>query len=97
MAWALLAAKLKAPIFFKENGNEKYDSHKGLPEMGLAKLRKEAGLTLHQLAAKSGVNYMKIHQIEKGKIKVEHIMLRTAQRLANALGCEPKDLLTPDD
>ena len=64
--------------------------------MGLAKLRKEAGLTLKQLAEKSGVNYMKIHQIERGKIQPEHIMLRTAQKLANALDCEPKDLLTPD-
>jgi transcriptional regulator with XRE-family HTH domain len=61
--------------------------------MGLAELRKKAGLTLKALAAKSGVNYMKIHQIEKGKIKPEHIMLRTAQKLANALNCEPKDLL----
>ena len=65
--------------------------------MGLAKLRKEAGLTLHGLAEKSGVNYQKIWQIENNKIKVEHIMLRTAQKLANALGCEPKDLLTPDE
>ncbi|MDR2654522.1 MAG: helix-turn-helix domain-containing protein [Oscillospiraceae bacterium] len=65
--------------------------------MGLATLRKAAGLTLHGLDKKSGVNYMKIHQIEKGKIKPEHIMLRTAQKLANALNCEPKDLLTPDE
>ena len=63
--------------------------------MGLARLRKEAGLTLHQLAEKSGVNFMKIHQIEKGKIKPENITLRTAQRLATALDCEPKDLM-PD-
>jgi transcriptional regulator with XRE-family HTH domain len=65
--------------------------------MGLAKLRKAAGLTLHRLAKKSGVNYMKIHQIEKGKIKAEHIMLRTAQKLANALECDPRDLLAPDE
>jgi len=65
--------------------------------MGLAKLRKEAGLTLHQLAAKSGVNYQKIWQIERGKIKPEHIMTRTALKLAAALGCEVKDLLAPDD
>lgn len=61
--------------------------------MSLEKLRRDAGLSLHALAAKSGVNYMKIHQIEKGKIKVENITLRTAQKLANALDCEPKDLL----
>lgn len=65
--------------------------------MGLATLRKEAGLSLHQLAKKSGVNYQKIYQIEKGTIKVEHIMLRTAKRLADALNCTPEDLLTPDE
>lgn len=64
--------------------------------MGLATLRKESGLSLHQLAKKSGVNYQKIYQIEKGTIKVEHIMLRTAKRLADALNCTPEDLLIPD-
>ena len=65
--------------------------------MGLAKLRKDSGLTLKQLAAKSGVNYQKIWQIEHGKIKSENIALRTAQKLAKALDCEAKDLLTPDE
>jgi transcriptional regulator with XRE-family HTH domain len=64
--------------------------------MGLAELRKKRKLTLKQLAALSGVNYMKIHYIEKGKILPEHIMLRTAQKLANALNCEPKDLMTTE-
>jgi len=61
--------------------------------MGLRKLREDAGLSLHGLAALSGVNYMKIHQIETGKIKPENITLRNAQKLATALGCEPKDLM----
>ena len=66
--------------------------------MGLAKLRKEAGLTLKELAVKSGVHYVKIHYIEKGKIKPENIMLRTAQKLAKALDCEPEALLdTPEE
>jgi|GEM_PF-1822280 len=65
--------------------------------MGLATLRKKAGLTLHQLADKSGVNYMKLHQIEKGKIKIEHIMLRTAQKLMLALDCTALELLSPDE
>lgn len=63
--------------------------------MGLAKLRREAGLTLHQLAALSGVNYMKIHQIERGKIKAQNITLRVALKLAKALDCEPEDLIKP--
>lgn len=63
--------------------------------MGLAKLRREAGLTLHQLAGLSGVNYMKIHQIERGKIKAQNITLRVALKLAKALACEPEDLIEP--
>ena len=65
--------------------------------MGLEKMRHDAGLTLHALARKSGVNYMKIHQIERGKIKPGNITLRTAQKLADALGCEPKDLMAVED
>ena len=65
--------------------------------MSLKKLRNDAGLTLHALAAKSGVNFMKIHQIEHGKVKAENITLRTAQKLANALGCAPKDLLDSEE
>ena len=65
--------------------------------MGLAKLRRKAGLTLKELAAKSGVNYVKIHKIEYRKIKPENIALKTAQKLADALGCEIKDLLTSDE
>lgn len=65
--------------------------------MGLAKLRKASGLTLHQLAAKSGVNYQKIWQIEHSNIKVENITLKTAVKLATALNCNTRDLLAPDE
>ena len=54
-------------------------------------------MSLHQLAKLSGVNYQKIYQIEKGTINVEHIMLRTAKKLADALGVTPEDLLKPDE
>lgn len=64
--------------------------------MGLYRLRKEAGLSLHRLADLSGVNYQKIWQIEHGRIKTEHIMLKTAIKLASALDCRVEDLLTPD-
>lgn len=65
--------------------------------MGLAKLRKDSGLTLHELAKSSGVNYQKIWQIEHGVIKPENIALKTAMKLAGALDCSVKDLLTPDE
>ena len=65
--------------------------------MGLAKLRKDSGLTLHQLAKASGVNYQKIWQIEHGVIKPENIALKTALKLAKYFGCRTSDLLTPDE
>ena len=49
--------------------------------MGLRELRQTKGLTLKGLAALSGVNYMKIHQIETGKIHPENIALKTAVKL----------------
>ena len=50
-------------------------------------------MTLKGLAALSGVNYMKIHQIETGKINPENIALKTAVKLAKALDCKPEDIL----
>lgn len=65
--------------------------------MGLAKLRKEKGLTYKQLAEKSGVNYQKLWQIEHSVIKTENIALKTAQKLADSLECSIEDILAPDD
>ena len=61
--------------------------------MALRDLRKAKGLTLKQLAELSDVHYMKIHQIETGKINPENIALKTAAKLANALGCTPAEIL----
>ena len=65
--------------------------------MGLATLRRELGLTLYQLAEKSGVNYQKIWQIEHNVIKPENIALKTAIKLSRALGCKTSDLLAEDE
>lgn len=64
--------------------------------MGLRNLRKAKGYTLKGLAAISGVNYMKIHQIETGKINPQNIALKTAVKLATALDCKPEDILKED-
>lgn len=61
--------------------------------MSLREVRLAAGLTLAQLEKLSGVHAIKICQIETGKIKVENITLKNALRLAEALGCHPRDLL----
>lgn len=61
--------------------------------MGLREIRKAKGLTLKALAEKADVHYMKIHQIESGKINPENIALKTAVKLANALDCQPEDIL----
>lgn len=64
--------------------------------MGLKDLRTKKGLSYHQLAKASGVNYQKIWQIEHGVIKPENIALKTAIKLAKALDCRPEDLTQPD-
>lgn len=64
--------------------------------MGLRELRKAAGLTLQQLAEKSGVHFVKIQQIETGKIKPENITLRNAVKLATALNCRPEDIMNDE-
>lgn len=61
--------------------------------MGLREKRLEKGLTLQQLAELSSVHYVKIHQIETGKIKPENIALKNAIKLAKALECSVEDLL----
>lgn len=61
--------------------------------MSLKEERKKKGLTLHELSDKSGVHYMKIHQIEAGKIKAENMILKNGLKLSDALDCHPKDLL----
>lgn len=61
--------------------------------MSLKEQRKKKGMTLHELADKSGVHYIKIHQIESGKIKAENMILKNGLKLSDALGCHPKDLL----
>lgn len=61
--------------------------------MALKILRLKKGYTLQELAAVSGVNYMKIHQIETGKIKPENLTVKTALKLSKALDCTPEDLI----
>lgn len=61
--------------------------------MSLYEKRQKKGYTLKKLSEISGVHYMKIHQIEHGKIKPENMALKTALRLSEALECEPKDFI----
>ncbi len=61
--------------------------------MALKLLRLKKGYALQELAAVSGVNYMKIHQIETGKIKPENLTVKTALKLSKALDCTPEDLI----
>ena len=59
--------------------------------MGLRELRQTKGLTLKGLAALSGVNYMKIHQIETGKINPgEHCAQDRRETGEGVLTASPK-------
>lgn len=64
--------------------------------MGLKDLRAAKGLSRSGLAKISGIRYQKIRDIEVGIIKPENIALKTAVKLAAALGCGPVELMRPD-
>ncbi|MBU4312989.1 MAG: helix-turn-helix domain-containing protein [Candidatus Omnitrophica bacterium] len=51
--------------------------------------RKQKGLTQLELARKVGVSESYICQIENGKM----ISIKKLDKMAKALGCEPKDML----
>lgn len=59
----------------------------------LKSLRQAAGLTQSALASRSGINLRQIQKIESGEIKLENITLRSAARLAEALGVTMEELL----
>lgn len=61
--------------------------------MSLKEERTKKGLTLEALADKSGVHFVKIHQIESGKIKAENMTLKNALKLSDALDCHPRNLI----
>lgn len=61
--------------------------------MSLKEMRLAAGMPIAELAKRSGVHPVKICQIEAGKINPENMSLKNALRLADALGCHPRDLL----
>lgn len=60
----------------------------------LKELRKAAGLTQAELAKKSGVNLSMIQFYEQGFKDLNKAAFETGLRIAEALGCDPRDLIT---
>ena len=63
-------------------------------ETNIIKARRILGLTQNELASRSGVSRSTIARIETSN---SFPNLRTAQKLAAALGCTLDDLLTSED
>ena len=61
--------------------------------MSLKEKREARGLSVKELSKRSGVHWVKIYQLEAGKIKPENMSLRNAIRLADALFCDCRDLV----
>jgi transcriptional regulator with XRE-family HTH domain len=57
----------------------------------LKTIRDQAGLTQEQLAAASGATFGTINRLENGHVQPT---LATVQKIADALGVEPTELLT---
>lgn len=61
--------------------------------MSLKEKRLDLDMSIAELSKRSGVHSVKICQIESGKINPENLSLKNALRLADALGCHPRELL----
>ena len=60
----------------------------------LKELRKAVGLTQAELAKKSGVNLSMIQFYEQGFKDLNKAAFETGLRIAEALDCDPRDLIT---
>lgn len=60
----------------------------------LKELRKAAGLTQAELAKKSSVNLSMIQFYEQGFKDLNKAAFETGLRIAEALDCDPRDLIT---
>lgn len=59
----------------------------------LKELRRKAGLTQAELAAKSGVNKRMIEYYESGFKDLNKAAFETGLKIAEALECDPRDLI----
>lgn len=59
----------------------------------LKKIRKQRGLSQSQLARVSGVSIRMIQHYEQGVKDIRNARAVTVIALANALGCEPEDII----
>ena len=57
-------------------------------------LRRRKGFTRNELAEKSGVSFETIKAIETGKVAIENTQVKTLLKLAKALDCDIKKLLS---
>ena len=62
-------------------------------ETRLKRLRAYAGLTQKQLSVKSGVSQRMIEQYEQGRKNLSHASVATVISLADAIGCNVRDIV----
>lgn len=60
---------------------------------GLLRQRSLAGLTQKELAEKAGINIRLVQKYESGEYDAENMTLKSAIALADALGCDVRELL----
>jgi DNA-binding transcriptional regulator YiaG len=59
----------------------------------LQQIRKDAGLSVQELAEQSGVNFQMIQKYESGNKDINKAAASTVKALAQALGCSIEDLI----
>ena len=58
----------------------------------LRRLRQAAGLAQDELASRAGLHRTYVSSVERGK---RNVSLENIFALANALGCDPRELIAP--
>lgn len=61
--------------------------------MSLKEKRLAAGLSLTELSQLTGIHIVTLSRLEHGKISPKKMTLENAVKLADALHCEPRELL----
>lgn len=67
--------------------------NKGVIFISIKEQREKSGMTQAELSARSGVNLQMIQKYEQGVKNINNAKVITVLKLADALGCEVKDII----
>lgn len=63
----------------------------------LQRIRKERGISQAELSARVGINLRTLQHYEQGDRDINGAAVETVLRIADALGCDPRELMEKGD